>query len=131
MADRTLPSRGAQPPGLEAQPPSDRDIATAAYFIAERRGFEGDQQLDDWLEAEQALGVRPEDGAPRNELAAREHVVEDIKPDEIHLWADKLQVSPEELRTAIQRVGPSSIMVKQFFESDDMSRSTANKQATR
>ena len=27
-------------------------IAEAAYYIAEHRGFEGNYQLDDWLEAE-------------------------------------------------------------------------------
>jgi hypothetical protein len=34
--------------------PNDRDryIAEAAYYIAERRGFSGGMELDDWLEAE-------------------------------------------------------------------------------
>lgn len=30
----------------------DRYIAEAAYYLAERRGFSGGMELDDWLEAE-------------------------------------------------------------------------------
>ena len=37
-------------------------IAQAAYFCAERRGFEPGHEIDDWLQAErsieQALGLR-------------------------------------------------------------------------
>lgn len=29
-----------------------RRIAEAAYFIAEKRGFQGDLRLEDWLQAE-------------------------------------------------------------------------------
>jgi len=32
-----------------------RRIATAAYLRAERRGFSGDAQLEDWLEAEKEV----------------------------------------------------------------------------
>jgi Protein of unknown function (DUF2934) len=39
-------------------------IAEAAYFCAERRGFEPGREIDDWLQAErgieQALGLRSE-----------------------------------------------------------------------
>ena len=43
-----------------APPPPDGDarqvmIAEAAYFIAERRAFDGDAALDDWLEAERQI----------------------------------------------------------------------------
>ncbi len=31
------------------------DIAVAAYYLAEARGFNGDSQLDDWLAAERSL----------------------------------------------------------------------------
>jgi hypothetical protein len=31
-------------------------IATAAYYLAERRGFAPGRELDDWLEAESSLG---------------------------------------------------------------------------
>lgn len=45
-------------------------IAEAAYFIAERRGFQGDAALDDWLRAEAeidahlSVGGRSPDPAP-------------------------------------------------------------------
>lgn len=35
-----------------------RLIAEAAYCIAERRGFEGDAALDDWLQAEADVDAR-------------------------------------------------------------------------
>ena len=38
-------------------------IALAAYFIAEKRGFEPGQELDDWLAAEAA--VAPAEQQPR------------------------------------------------------------------
>jgi hypothetical protein len=40
---------------------------------------------------------------------------EDIKPDKIHQWAEELDVSPEELRAAIERVGPISSEVRKFL----------------
>jgi hypothetical protein len=33
-------------------------IEEAAYFIAERRGFQGDLVLDDWLQAEREVNSR-------------------------------------------------------------------------
>src|SRR5258707_210819 len=64
------------------QPPTE-DVAVAAYYIAERRGFAGDQQLDDWLSAERELGSKsPVPG--EDEIAARGLVEEDIAPDEIN-----------------------------------------------
>jgi hypothetical protein len=44
-----------------ASPPEEekhRLIEEAAYFIAERRGFQGDMVLDDWLEAEREVNSR-------------------------------------------------------------------------
>lgn len=35
-----------------------RLIAEAAYFIAERRGFQGDREMDDWLRAEQEVNAK-------------------------------------------------------------------------
>lgn len=32
--------------------PREQMIAEAAYYIAQARGFDGDHELDDWLEAE-------------------------------------------------------------------------------
>jgi hypothetical protein len=39
--------------------PDDRHhmIAEAAYFVSEQRGFQGDQALDDWLQAEAELNA--------------------------------------------------------------------------
>lgn len=37
-----------------------QDIAVAAYFLAERRGFAPGRELDDWLEAEKAVGTQSE-----------------------------------------------------------------------
>jgi hypothetical protein len=54
----------------------------------------------------QARGVQDPRGLPE----------EDIKPDEIHRWAEEFQVSPEELRVAIERVGPVSSEVRKFLE---------------
>jgi hypothetical protein len=33
-------------------------IAKEAYLLAERRGFEGDKQLEDWVQAETAITSR-------------------------------------------------------------------------
>lgn len=36
---------------------AERRIAEAAYFAAERRGFEPGRELEDWLEAERHLAL--------------------------------------------------------------------------
>lgn len=41
---------------------------------------------------------------------------EDIKPDQIHQWAEELEVTPEALRLAIERVGPISSEVRKFLQ---------------
>jgi hypothetical protein len=46
----------------------------------------------------------------------RGHPEEDIRPDEVHRWAEELNVSPEELRVAIERVGPVSSEVRKFLQ---------------
>lgn len=90
-------------------------VAVAAYYLAERRGFSGDQHIEDWLSAEKALA--PESaGAGDSESAARGFVEEDIHPDEVTRWAEALKVTPERLRIALQRVGPSSLAVRQFLK---------------
>ena len=45
-----LDETGAQPPVTPEQ------IALAAYYCAERRGFTPGHELDDWLDAERELG---------------------------------------------------------------------------
>jgi len=52
---------------LSAEAKRLQDIATAAYFRAEARGFGPGHELDDWLAAEAALSAaaaRPRRGAP-------------------------------------------------------------------
>ncbi|MEO8004284.1 MAG: DUF2934 domain-containing protein [Betaproteobacteria bacterium] len=62
-------SDASQPAGsaTEITQPSREDrIAVIAYYKAERRGFAGEHELEDWLEAERELsGV--ESGGMRNE----------------------------------------------------------------
>lgn len=41
-------------------PESEESIRLAAYFIAERRGFEPGHELDDWLAAEALIGATAE-----------------------------------------------------------------------
>jgi len=109
-------TRHGQAQGQTKTTPRTEDVAVAAYYIAERRGFAGDQQLDDWLSAEQELGSQPPT-AGDDEIAARGLVEEDIAPDEIDRWAETFDVTLERLRVAIQRVGPSSKAVRTFLQS--------------
>jgi len=47
-----------QPAGTATEaskPNTDERIAVLAYYKAERRGFVGDRELEDWLEAEREL----------------------------------------------------------------------------
>lgn len=48
---KAAPSRGVSHPAID---PGQRQrmIADAAYFRAERRGFAGGSELQDWIEAE-------------------------------------------------------------------------------
>jgi hypothetical protein len=47
--------QGAPSDAAADSPPSPEDIAVAAYYHAERRGFAPGGELDDWLEAEREL----------------------------------------------------------------------------
>ena len=46
-------------PPRSFDPPQEADwhraIAEAAYYLAQKRGFTGEQALDDWLDAEQQV----------------------------------------------------------------------------
>src|ERR1051325_5204394 len=79
--------RSADQPIPGQSGPSHEEVAIAAYYRAEKRGFGGDRQLEDWLEAERELLAKSADGPARDELAARDHVEEDIKADQIDKWA--------------------------------------------
>ena len=50
-------------PALSAQQRHAR-IALAAYYFAERRGFQAGHELDDWLRAESEIDSAPGVGAP-------------------------------------------------------------------
>jgi hypothetical protein len=112
-------------------------IAVAAYYRAERRGFEPPGELDDWLEAERqidsmasAKGVKSEAsqrGEPLSEagLGGGDHgdvlrtglEHEHIDPADVHQWAERLKVSPTLLREAIKRAGPVVRDVKNELDS--------------
>jgi hypothetical protein len=59
-----------------------RHIAEAAYYKAERRGFDGDRALDDWIEAERELAaiVPPEHPHPFD--AERDAAADVPQPDQ-------------------------------------------------
>jgi hypothetical protein len=99
----------------EKRNPNPEHVAVAAYYEAERRGFSGDRQVDDWLAAEKSLAAESV-GTGDDDIAARGFVEEDIEPDQVEQWAKKFNVTPERLRVAIQRVGPVSSEVKNFLE---------------
>jgi hypothetical protein len=105
----------SEPTAKASGKPEPEHIAVAAYYRAEQRGFAGDQQVDDWLSAEKALAA---EGAAMgdDDLKARGVPVEDIQPDEVEQWAERLDVTPERLRVAIQRVGPVSSEVRRFLQ---------------
>ena len=44
-----------QPPDQESVDPTAEEVALAAYYRAEARGFEPGHEMEDWLEAEQEL----------------------------------------------------------------------------
>ena len=46
------PPRSFDPP---QEPDWHRAIAEAAYYLAQKRGFTGEQALEDWLTAEQQI----------------------------------------------------------------------------
>lgn len=124
-------------PGQPAESETRRErIATAAYYRAERRNFEGDAALDDWLEAEreidsaaaaggiqgEASRVEESDGygtaAARGEGANREEA-DIIHPDDVQRWARELGVSAGSLRVAIERAGSRLSDVRRFLEEHD------------
>ena len=42
----------------------EQQVATAAYYLAEKRGFTPGNEIDDWLEAEREISLSPkEEGA--------------------------------------------------------------------
>jgi len=99
------------------------EIALAAYYRAERRGFGGNGELDDWLQAEREIDNRMADTSLLQRSALlpgagdAAHDRDLIETHRLAAWAKKLKVSTPRLREAIERVGPSVSVVKQYLES--------------
>jgi len=56
-------SAGASEGALDAPEQRREKVAVAAYFRAERRGFAGDDPVEDWLEAEREVdGIEQQGG---------------------------------------------------------------------
>jgi hypothetical protein len=92
-------------------------IALAAYYRAERRGFGGNREVEDWLQAEQEIDRA---AALHSAMSVPDDIARDrelIETDRLAAWAKKLKVSTPRLREAIERVGPSVSVVKQYLES--------------
>lgn len=104
-----------------------RQVAEAAYYRAEARGFAEGDELKDWLEAERIVGS----GKPREPLqqagggAVPDGAAqgEEIKPNEITDWAARLDVTARKLREAIERVGPLARDVARFLDKRQAPRS--------
>jgi hypothetical protein len=58
-------SRDVDPSPVAGPAQRHGQIAEAAYFLAEARGFAPGLELDDWLEAERAVDARLADDAHR------------------------------------------------------------------
>jgi hypothetical protein len=134
----------------EAAPPAARNdderrerVAVAAYYNAERRGFEPGGETDDWLEAERQVDGRGAEKGPKGEASAgavsapgqvdgesavpasvadrpdfpdlNASGVEHVEPDEVQKWAKRLKIPAPRLREAIKRVGPVVSDIKQFL----------------
>ena len=119
-------------------------IAVAAYYNAERRGFQPGGEADDWLKAEEQIDGKASEKGPKGEASAGavagrsqadtkaavpseltdrpdypelDHAgIEHIEPDQVTKWARRLKIPAPKLREAIQRVGPVVSDVKQFLE---------------
>lgn len=120
-------------------------IATAAYYNAERRGFREGNEVDDWLEAEKQIDGRLTAKGQRGEASSTQPGtgddmqgnkapaaavtgdrpdfpdlasagIEQIEPDAVSRWAERLKVPAPRLREAIKRVGPVVTDVKRFLE---------------
>ncbi len=107
--------------GFERDPEAARRerIAVAAYYNAERRGFSGSAELDDWLDAEKAIdGATPADAAAQ--LDPGMDSSELIYPEDIDKWAEQLDVTREQLRVAIRQVGSCVDDVARFLGNPDV-----------
>jgi hypothetical protein len=102
------------PPGRDEE--RRAQIALAAYYRAERRGFGSDGEVDDWLQAEQEVDRAATLHSAMMPPHDSERDREVIETDRLAAWARKLKVSTPRLREAIEKVGPSVSVVKQYLE---------------
>lgn len=132
--DETVPHREPDPEIADSMIERRRKISIAAYHKAERRGFDGNRELDDWLDAEKEIDTQARGGGIQHEAsklaegpsdvsapAMREAPHEPsegerIEPDQVKTWAKRLNVPAEHLRAAIQRAGPLVTDVKRLLE---------------
>jgi DUF2934 family protein/uncharacterized protein DUF3606 len=116
-SEKTRAQRDAEEAAAEAARDRQQRIAEAAYYAAERRGFEGNLEVEDWLEAERAIDAAAA-GIQHEEDRRSAANGEMIEPDRVAQWAKKLKVPAPRLREAIARVGPVVDEVKQFLKSE-------------
>jgi hypothetical protein len=144
------PAEDVQSPGPD-QPLTDDErrerISVAAYYNAERRGFQTGGETDDWLEAERQVDGRSSEKGPKGEASAgamtgrdqadteaavppaatdrpdfpdlEQAGIEHVEPDEVQKWAKRLKVPAPRLREAIKRVGPVVNDIKRFLADSD------------
>ena len=151
MATKAPRKGGRRPAQPEAQsdqslPDSSADerrrarIAERAYYNAERRGFQGGTEEEDWLEAERQIDSEAAAGGIQSEASRMADGADDvsapaieqertadggdgiIEPDRVKEWAKALNVSAPKLREAIKTVGPKVDDVKQFLGAKKTSR---------
>lgn len=63
--------RADDPPSSQPRRSRHSQIAEAAYFLSEARGFVPGRELDDWLAAEREIGARRSDEAHRRYAQVR------------------------------------------------------------
>lgn len=63
--------RAADPPSSPPRKSRQSQIAEAAYFLSQARGFVAGRELDDWLAAEREFDARRSDEAHRRYAQAR------------------------------------------------------------
>jgi hypothetical protein len=105
-------------------------IAEAAYFRAQRRGFESGGEVDDWLQAEREIDAHSGKGGAATEAALEQEAPpspgavtpaadERIPPEKVKSVARRLQISARQLRRAIFREGPTWRDVERGLDEDN------------
>ena len=121
---------------LAAETSREERIAVAAYYNAEREGFQKDREMDYWLEAEAQIDSMAAGSGVKHEAAlaaaqatdtsveipsagSSDPEPERIEANDVKRIAKELGVSAARLRVAIQRVGPILEDVKQFLQNPE------------